>query len=164
MKHFITTVLCGLLLCSVARGQNREMTTANITYKNAAGMKRSMPDTLTDADSSYLYWNGLSAAYDVFAEVVYTRTSGTAGGTILLQGSNDGGITWFTLSSVAAGTILSQYEEDSAVFASLSSGAVRKYWIIQGNSAWRYKDIRAFLITSGTQTGYLTGKLYYRKP
>lgn len=164
MKHFIVTVLCGLLCSMAMYGQNREMTTATITYKNAAGMKRSMPDSLTDADSSYLYWNGLSAAYDVFAEVVYTRTSGTAGGTILLQGSNDGGATWFTLSSVSEGTIPSQYEEDSAVFASLSSGAVRRYWIIQGKNAWRYKDLRAFVVTSGTQTGYLTGKLYYRKP
>jgi hypothetical protein len=146
-----------------ANAQNGEWASQAMSGYTAALAAKSL-DTASNTDTTYLYFTANGAAYNMHFKVTYTRISGTAGGTMQLQGSDDNFASQAdTLSNVVAGINTSQYA-DAPTFSSLSSGSSTKHFYIVGTTPYKFKYYRVRLITSGTQTGSFAGTAYYRKP
>jgi hypothetical protein len=160
MKKIIFALFMAVLSVT-ANAQTGEWVSQAMQGYTAALAAKSL-DTASNTDTTYLYFTAVSAGYNIHCKAVYTRISGTAGGTLLFQGSDDNS-NWFTLANNLEGTVSSQYA-DTATFSSLSSGTSTKDFFYAGTKAYKYKYFRIRLITSGTQTGSFAGTTYYRKP
>ena len=121
-------------------------------------------DTLTNADTAYLYSSGISASYDIMAMLTQTKISGTVGGTAILQGSFSSGPAgyWATVRSDVGSAISGVYQDS---VATVTNGTASYYWILpKAKAVYPYYRIR--VITSGTQVSAPVGRLFtfYRKP
>ena len=160
MKKIAIIVILAVLGIN-ANAQNGEWASQAMSGYTAALAAKSL-DTASNTDTTYLYFTANGAAYNMHFKAVYTRISGTAGGTLLFQASDDNS-NWFTLANNVEGMVTSQYA-DTATFSSLSSGSSTKDFFYVGTKAYKFKYFRIRLITSGTQTGSFAGTTYYRKP
>jgi hypothetical protein len=94
---FLVTILCLFMLAFSAQAQ---ITSLTVTAAD---------DTLTDADVGYATKTVSGKASAVSFSVLLTRITGTAAGTVVLQGSHDGtnfgtvpGTSTFTMTNVAS--------------------------------------------------------------
>lgn len=117
------------------------------------------PDTTVNADTSYLTVSSsaLIGQYNVFIQGAVNNISGTTGGTVTCQGSNDF-VTWYacSTSSVEPSGLTSSY-----TISSLTSAAVSSFGFYFPDHTFTYYRVR--FISSGTQTSSVTGILWYRK-
>ena len=126
-------------------------------YKADFTKKTNGYDTTTNTDTSYLVAGvGLNLlGYQWQADVINTKVSGTVGGSVILQGSNDL-TTWWTVknySSVITGV------SDTTTLTNTTSQT-----FTYGLHSCDFKYVRLRAITSGTQTSYLRATLYYCPP
>src|SRR4051812_12757730 len=59
-------------------------------------------DITTNTDTSYLYFGPASYSYNMHFAINYNWVSGTAGGSVILQGSDDA-VTWDSVKNVVSG-------------------------------------------------------------
>lgn len=113
-------------------------------------------DTLTNTDTAYLT-TSVTGSYDLQFKLTVTKISGTVGGAVILQGSNDNS-TWFSLNSGDNGAADTQYQDTATV----TNGTASYWWNLpKVNATYQYYRLRH--ISSGTQVSAPVGTLYYRK-
>lgn len=136
---------------------------AQTTFSETMRYATSGDDTLTNADTIYLKWNGISYSYQMRFVHTLTKVSGTVAGTAMLQGSDDQD-TWYNLASsnetAGVNTANGYFQDDTAAY----TDATATYeWLVKGNSAYRWKYYRIRCITTGTSVAAPTGTVWYRK-
>lgn len=110
-------------------------------------------DTLVDVDTGYVQWTSANNLARMF-EFSFTRISGTAAGTAILQCSKDG-TEWKTVTGNTT------YVATSGASATITGSGTTKYqWNVPaGVLAYPFWQIRA--ITSGTVTGSYAATMNY---
>lgn len=111
-------------------------------------------DTVTNTDTTYLTAT-ITGSYDLIFKTTVTKISGTVGGSMLLQGSVDNSI-WFTLANSTSNIASGQMSDTATV----TNATASYHWRLD-NHKWQYYRVR--YISSGTQTSYPSGTVYYRK-
>lgn len=110
---------------------------------NAAKHTELKKDTTVNVDTSILTFNSIGSRLKAI-DLVVTKISGTVSGTVYLQASNTGGLTWDSIDSLVA-----------------TNQAVNKKH--REFTSTTYKSYRAYYITSGTQSSVLVAS-YLRRP
>lgn len=100
-------------------------------------------DTTVNTDTSILVFNSMGSRLKAI-DLVVLKVSGTVAGTVYLQASNTGGITWDSIDSLVTTNVVTNKKH----IAFTSTG---------------YKSYRAYYITSGTQSSVLIAG-YVRRP
>lgn len=173
MKQIILiAILLFGALCSF--GQTTNMSNVNIIqtvqhvslipYKLVAGKltKSTTPDTLSAADTTYLY-RASSGTFDFQIPLVWTKVSGYVRGTATLQGTYDttgdyaGTSKWFNMS----GTTTYCTGCSSSTF-SLANASATTEWLLPKNEMNFYR-IQCINDTSATGKSTPTALLYFKK-
>jgi hypothetical protein len=147
MKKILLAVMIAIFtmtLISMPEGNAQ----AQSTYKIVG------TDTTVNTDTTilYLYSNTLNTPSKVRSiQATVTRLSGTTGGYVLLQGTNDR-IVWKDVNT------------DTLTISSLSSGSQSKIWTsdFQQSKGTQYAAYRLWFKSTGTQTSILIGTLLRR--
>ncbi len=145
MKKFLSIIL----IAGLAFGFSAEIKAQQVmTQTGTSGASKT---THTNADTSYHKLDlagSVNNYHHITIAVAGTKTSGTVGGTALLQGSLDNS-RWFTVTDTA--NVGSQ---------SLTDGDNNLVWKLSG-SAFRYYRVRIY--TTGTQVSSYVCRLLGRK-
>lgn len=107
-------------------------------------------DTTVNTDTSFV-WFGSVLGWNLTVQWTETNVTGTTGGTVIYQGSNDN-VNWYTL---AADTTQCNACLASATISGLTAAATTTKLAIFRNFQFPY--IRARLTTTGTQTSFING-------
>lgn len=100
-------------------------------------------DTTVNVDTSILTFNSMGSRLKAI-DLVVSKISGTVSGTVYIQASNTGGLTWDSI--------------DSLVTSNQVTNKKHKEF-----TATTYKSYRVYYITSGTQSSILYAG-YLRRP
>lgn len=142
--------LIALLMCIafVDYGQGY----VSLTPYTAAFAKKTTPDTTVNTDTTYLVCATTSVQnYPIQVDITNTKVSGTVGGSVIMQGSNNL-TTWWTLKN---------YSTDMYGTSDTTTLTNATLTMPYGLSVCRYKYLRWRFITSGTQSSVPTGTLYW---
>ena len=141
-----------LILCALSFTVSNAQISKAVSYYDATFTAKSTPDTTVNTDTTYLYWDMKDQIGDLYFDIITTKLTGTAGGTIILQGSYDG-TTWINVINDSSQAVITT--------TYTISNTTHAYYILKMHPFIKY---RVRLIYSGTQTSVCTGsKLWYRK-
>lgn len=169
MKNLKKIVFIATIIMAIFAFHKDSYAQSRVSYTlkamTAAGVGKSTPDTTVNTDTTYLYLSdGTTSgvkAFNEYEDLVYswaavpsitgTTTSGT---TIIAQGSMTGTFAtvgdWITLIAD-----LTQYNGGSS-FSISGSTTLYNYFVLPRN---QFKYVRLRMITAGTQTSVVTGKV-----
>ena len=127
-------------------------------YSGTGYVAKSTPDTTVNTDTTYLAnTSGYTTDYNVGWEATITNVSGTTGGTVTAQGSDDN-INWYPVVSSA----LEMTTQTTTITVSgLTGGATKTFTYKWPSHQFTYYRLQ--FITSGTQTSVMTGAAWLRK-
>lgn len=149
-------LICLIASASYAQPVSAPAGTALHAYNSTFTVKTT-PDTTVNADTTYLAnISSLTTDYNVTYRGALQNVTGTTGGYIYAQGSDDY-LTWY---NVHRSGIESTVSTDS-ITVSLTSGAVQTF-----NYKWpshQYYFYRIVFRATGTQTSVMTGTADLRK-
>ena len=169
MKRIITIIA---IACMFAIDASAQTTNVNImqsgfqpvslTPYNAAWVKKSTPDTLSAADTTYLFFAS-AGTWDYQLKYKTVKVSGYVRSTAVLQGTSDttgtgaGTATWYSITgetSQCSGCASTSYTATNA------DGTTT--WILPTNRMNFYR-LRVINDTSAVGKSAPTAKVYYRK-
>lgn len=148
-------IILALVMCvsfaGFGQGKN-----ALVPYKANFTKKTNGADTTSNTDTTYLVLPGIDIrGYQFQADITNTKVSGTVGGSVIMQGSNDFS-NWFTVKNYASVVV---GVSDTTTLTNTNSQI-----FTYGLHSCDFLYVRWRFITSGTQTSYPTGTIYWCPP
>lgn len=151
MKKLIIIML--ICLSGGATFAQSALSAATATYT-----AKSTPDTLVNADTSYLYNNSIyTTDYNVGWQCSIANVTGTTGGTVQAQGSDDN-VNWYPV--IGSATEMTT-QTTTVTVSGLTAGSTQAFMYKWPSHQFAYYRVR--FISSGTQTSVMTGRQYLRK-
>ena len=150
----IVLFICLVCAAALGYGQGSRVNQVMTVQKYAAGVitNVSVNDTTTNTDTSNLF-TGAVLGWNVGVQWVVKNVTGTTGGTVIYQGSNDN-VNWY---AVMTDTVICNSCLATVTVSGLTGAATTvKAALFKG---FPFYYLRARYITSGTQTSYITGKI-----
>jgi len=157
MKHilfifaFMATAIAANAQSRGPYGTIQAVSIASATYVTPAGVTKAH-DTLVNADTGYVVFPSFSNVYDMAFNVTVTPLTGTAAGTVVLQGSDN---STFTTPWAITGNV-TQCASCTGASGTVTTATTTYKWIVP-SSPFQYYRVR--VITTGTSTATYSSTL-----